>query len=86
MVFICTVQALYWPLLLKPGTVIEWWQVGYLAKIGMFAGAPVLIVIAKSQLTGVAQTLLAWCLAFIWAGVIYYALRLVSAVLNKALP
>ena len=77
LVMLCTVQALYWPLLPKPGTVIEWWQVGVLAKIGFLVGAPALIVIAKSPLSGLPQTLLAWSLSFIWAGIVCLVLRVI---------
>lgn len=43
-VFLCTVQALYWPLLMKPGTELGWWQIGWMAKVGYILGAPVMVL------------------------------------------
>ncbi|HTN93880.1 MAG TPA: hypothetical protein VMJ33_04800 [Gallionella sp.] len=74
-VLLCTLQAFYWPLLPIPGTVIEWWQVDFLANIGFFVGAPVLMVIAKSPFSGLPQTLLGWSLAFVWAAIVFFVLR-----------
>ncbi|MBK9160153.1 MAG: hypothetical protein IPM27_01035 [Nitrosomonadales bacterium] len=74
-VLLCTLQAFYWPLLSIPGTVIEWWQVGFLAKVGFFVGAPVLVAVAKSPFSGLPQTLLGWSLAFMWAAVVFFVLR-----------
>jgi hypothetical protein len=42
LVLMCTVQALYWPLLMKPGTELQAWQVHSLAQIGYLVGAPVM--------------------------------------------
>lgn len=83
LVLLCTVQALYWPLLPKPGTVLEWWQVGFLAKLGLVVGAPVLIAIAQSPLSGILQTSLGWGLAFIWAGVVYFVVGAVVSAINQ---
>jgi hypothetical protein len=41
-VLLCTIQALYWPLLMKPGTELAWWQIGWMAKAGYVLGAPVM--------------------------------------------
>jgi len=82
-VLLCTLQALYWPLLPKPGTVIEWWQVGSLAKVGFFVGAPVLVAITKSSLSGLPQTLLGWSLAFMWAAVVFFVLRAGASALSQ---
>ena len=40
-VCVCSIEALYWPLVMKPGTEVGWWQVGWLAKAGYFVGFPV---------------------------------------------
>src|SRR5947209_1397678 len=37
-VLLCTLEALYWPLLMKPGTQLHWWQVHWLAKLGYYLG------------------------------------------------
>ena len=83
LVLLCTLQALYWPLLPKPGTVLEWWQVGSLAKVGLFARAPVLLVVANSPLSGLPQTMFGWSLAFIWAGVLYFAVGAIASALTE---
>jgi hypothetical protein len=37
-VLLCTLEALYWPLLMKPGIQLHWWQVHWLAKLGFYVG------------------------------------------------
>jgi hypothetical protein len=37
-VLLCTIEALYWPILMKPGTQLGWWQVHWLAQIGFYVG------------------------------------------------
>jgi hypothetical protein len=83
LVLFCTLQAIYWPLIPKPGTVYEWWQVGVLAKIGFLVGAPVLFIVWKLRLSTPAIVASGWFLALIWSAAIYYASGLVIAVLAR---
>ena len=72
-VLACTVQALYWPLLPKPGLVLDWWQVEWLAKLGYLLGFPVLLL---SRWVGGHVLLVA---AVLWSGGVFllliYSLR-----------
>lgn len=70
-VFITSVQALYWPLFPKPGTPVSWWQVELLAHLGNFLGAPVMVVVLLSPLSGLAQESFAWLCVLIWCAVVY---------------
>jgi len=43
-VFLCTVEAVYWPVIMIPGTRLEWWQVKWLAQLGCVLGfGPILL-------------------------------------------
>ena len=66
------VQALFWPLIMKPGTPLEWWQNLYLAKIGQYVGFPVWIVLFKSPFEGTPQLVFAWTLVIAWAAFLYW--------------
>jgi hypothetical protein len=81
-ILLCIIQALYWPIP-KPGTSYDWWQVGILAKVGYVVGLPVLFVIIRTPLTGMAQTSLGWGLSIIWATAIYLALGLIVTAFSK---
>ena len=70
-VFIASVQALYWPLIPKPGTPISWWQVEWLANLGMYLGAPVMVLVFLSPLSDLAHQMLAWISALLWSAVVY---------------
>jgi hypothetical protein len=85
-VFLCTVQALYWPIIMKPGTPIGWWQLEPLATLGLYLGAPVLLAIGKLRLPDAAQTILAWSLSFAWAALVFVALGAAGRALSKTRP
>lgn len=82
-VFLCSVQALYWPLIPKPGTEIHWWQIEALAKLGYVIGAPVVLLVANSPLTGTSQVLLGWGLSITWAVAVYYVLCALAKVIGQ---
>ena len=44
-VFLCTLEALYWPYMMKPGTVLPWWQVEQLAMVGLVVGFPAVAIV-----------------------------------------
>jgi len=76
-VLLCTIEALYWPLLMKPGTVLAWWQVGWLATIDFVVGLPVLVAIAGAGLLSVPNFLLPALplgLSLLWSTVVYWLL------------
>jgi hypothetical protein len=77
-VFFFTVQALYWPLIMKPGTELHWWQLEWAARSGYFIGAPVVGAILIAPFTGPVQDLLAIALALLWSLVIYWILGAVT--------
>jgi hypothetical protein len=70
-VLVASVQALYWPLFPKPGTPISWWQVEWLAHLGNYLGAPVLVLVLLSPLSGLAQDFLVWLCVLIWCAAVY---------------
>ena len=74
-VFICTVQALYWPVIPKPPS-IQWWQVRELAEIGRYIGWPVGVIglLTQSQIA-------AWLANLVWSS----ALALLTYKLAKKL-
>jgi hypothetical protein len=65
------VEALYWPIIRKAGTPLEWWQNLYLAKIGGFVGFPAWVVLLKSPFEGTLQLIFAWVLMIAWASFLY---------------
>jgi len=76
-VFVCTVEALYWPLLPKPGTPLEWWQVHWLATIGEYVGLPVMgaaFALGHLRLPQYAYSALFPLCALIWAWFVYLIL------------
>lgn len=79
-VLLCTIQALYWPLLMKPGTELGWWQIGWMAKVGYVLGAPVmgLAVWVSGWVLVLAAVL--WSLFVYWlSGLLIHRFRLVRA-------
>ena len=79
-VFLCTVEAMYWPLLPKPGS-IRWWHVRWLAGVGYYVGSPAMFLAAAAGSVG-AQAGVAdavgWLSGAMWALLIYSALGRLS--------
>ena len=71
-VYFLTVQAMYWPVIMKPGTEVQFWQMRWAAGIGYWVGAPAVAAISVSPLSGMLQDILAHIFALIWAGVTYW--------------
>lgn len=44
-ILMCTLEALYWPLIMKPGTILPWWKVEWLAMVGLIVGFPVVAIV-----------------------------------------
>jgi hypothetical protein len=44
-IWLCILEAAFWPLMYIPGTRLAWWQLGFLADIGFVLGVPVWIVV-----------------------------------------
>ena len=80
-------QALFWPLIMKPGTPLEWWQNYYAAQIGQYVGLPVWFVLLEYPFEGKAQLVVAWTLVVAWAGFIFWlsgaVLKLVQNIRKK---
>lgn len=72
-----TIQAIYWPILLKPGTVLDWWQAKWAAKVGYFVGAPAIVAVAASPFAGAMSHVYAWTCALAWALVVFAGARLI---------
>lgn len=73
--FLCTVEAFFWPIVMKPGTHLEWWQIHFSAKIGYVIGFPALT--AHFYLNVLGMNLLgpdAIIISFFWAVIIYFLL------------
>ena len=68
-VLVCTIQALYWPILMKPGTQLDWWQIGWLARLGSWLG-----YIPLAVALGTGSQLAAWVSALVWAFLIFWGL------------
>ena len=69
-VFFCILQAVYYPYLTVPNVEIAWWQVGWMAAIGFYAGFPVMLL-AES----VCQEVVVWVAAAIWSALIWLGLK-----------
>lgn len=76
-VFVATIQALYWPLLPKPGTTYRWWQIHWLAGSGMVVGLPVLFLSNWIGEFGL------WVATLVWAALVYFLSGLVRQVLRR---
>jgi hypothetical protein len=76
-VFVCTLQAMYWPVLNKPGTPLAWWQVSWMAEVGHVVGEPVLALslVAAFVVRGAYFEFLSWLLAIAWSLGLYWSLR-----------
>ena len=69
-VFACTVQMIHWPLLMKPGTPIEWWQVSWMARVGEIVGLPVLVAslpVSRLDLPAPGASVVLHLLAVAWS-------------------
>jgi hypothetical protein len=77
-VFFCTVQALYWPLIPKPGTEYGWWQLKWAAQAGYVLGAPVLALATVSPFEGAAQNVFVVLLALLWALLLCFLVNVVA--------
>jgi hypothetical protein len=71
-----TLEALYWPLIMKPGTELAFWQIYWAAQLGKWAGLPVVAAILVSPLSGLWQEALAIVLTAAWAAVVYWLVGL----------
>jgi len=78
-VLLCTIQMIYWPLLMKPGTQLDWWQVRWLAQTGYVLGFGPLIL---SRWVGGHALVAA---AFIWAVAIFFLTGLWRCAPNRSL-
>ena len=71
----CIAQGFYYPILESPQTVVEWWQIGPLAGIGLIVGLPVFLV-WESYFQDVQMSELAlWVLTLVYASMIYFVVR-----------
>jgi hypothetical protein len=74
-VFVCTVQMLHWPLLPKPGTPIDWWQVRWMARVGEIVGLPVLgasLPVGRLGLPPPGTSVVLHLLAAIWSLFLFF--------------
>lgn len=74
-VFACTVQAIHWPFLQKPGTTFEWWQVQWMARLGEFVGFPVLgamFPLARLGLPSTSSSIALHMLAVVWSLCVFW--------------
>ncbi len=65
-------EALFWPVIMKHGTTLDWWQNYYLAQIGKYLGFPVWMVLFKSPFEGNFNLAFAWLLVISWAAFLYW--------------
>ena len=70
-VLLCTIQALYWPIIMKPGTHLYWWQVKWLSDIGIWLGLPVL---ASTLFVGGRVLLF---VTAVWSAIIFFIAKLI---------
>jgi hypothetical protein len=78
------IQALFWPLINKPGTKLYWWQNYQAARIGGFVGFPVWEILFHSPLSGrTANIIFAWVLIVLWTSFIYFLSGVVINLLLK---
>jgi hypothetical protein len=77
-----TLEAIYWPLILKPGTELAFWQIHWAAQLGNWIGLPVVAAILVSPLSGAWQDVLAIILAAAWAIVAYWIVGIALRRLN----
>ena len=87
-VFICTVEALHWPLVMKPGTELAWWQFRWLAMTGDYVGFPVVVAtfaIGRIGLSSVIFQMVMYSLAALWTYCIFGVLSWPKTEPNQAL-
>jgi hypothetical protein len=88
-VFIATLTSFYWPIIPTPGTVHHWWQIGWLARSGLYYIGFVPLVCAYALgMWGVLETDVeiavgAWILALGWSSLVYWALGVVDVMLGS---
>jgi cation transport ATPase len=68
----CTIEALYWPIIMKPGTELYWWQNKLASQVGYYVGIPILVTAAKSPFTGLDHVAAIWFSVAVWGAIIYY--------------
>jgi hypothetical protein len=78
-VLLCTLEALYWPILMKLGIQLHWWQVHWLAKLGFYIG---FIPCGIALFTG--SKILSLASAFVFALFVFWLLGLVFRPFLKA--
>jgi hypothetical protein len=71
LVVYCTIEALYWPIIMKPGTELHWWQNKLSAEVGCYIGLPVMVVVAKSPFSGLSHIVVIWFSVAVWGVIIY---------------
>ena len=72
-VFVCTVEALYWPLIMKPGIQLSWWQNHWLANTGFWVGLPsCALVMLWNPFSGVFSDMFGCLSAAAWAFIIFW--------------
>ena len=70
-VLLCTIQALYWLIIMKPGTQLYWWQVKWLSDIGIWLGLPVLALTLE-----VGGRILLFAAA-VWSAIVFVITKLI---------
>lgn len=86
-VCVCSIEALYWPLVMKPGTELDWWQVRWLAKAGYFVGFPVTgaaFAIGMLHLPRILTHVAGLLIAAAWAIIVFRVLRRWTMTPNKS--
>jgi hypothetical protein len=82
--FYVMIQALFWPLINKPGTELAWWQNHHAARIGFYVGFPVSEILFHSPFSGTtANHVFAWVVVVAWTGFIYFLFGVVIDLLRK---
>jgi hypothetical protein len=73
-VLICTIEALHWPLVMKPGIQLAWWQVRWLAMTGDYVGFPVVVAAIAIGMIGLPSFIfhtVMYSLAALWTYCIF---------------
>jgi hypothetical protein len=74
---ICTIEAFFWPIIMKPGTQLEFWQIHFLAQLGYVIGFPALVTHYYLNVLGMnVSDSGAILISFIWAVIIYVLLTI----------
>ncbi len=76
-------EAIYWPIVNKPGTPLGWWQEAHLAEIGRYVGLPRYLLLLYSPFHGTLRHLFAWILVLIWAGLMAWAAGIIVDLIQK---